>query len=145
MKTHKIRPIAIGIIRRDNDILLFESYDEVKKETFYRPLGGGIEFGEQASDTLIREIKEEIKADITNVAYRSTFENIFVCNGTPGHEIVLVYDAEFVDPKFYEQDVIQGFEDNGEPLKVVWKSLEFFQSGQTPLYPDGLLDSLLNF
>ena len=142
METHKIRPIAIGIFRRANDILVFESYDEVKKETFYRPLGGGIEFGEQACDTLVREIKEEIGADITNVVYRATFENIFVCNDTPGHEIVLIFDAEIVDPKFYGQDVIPGFEDNGEPLKVVWKSLDFFQSGQAPLYPDGLLNNL---
>jgi len=55
-----IRPIAICVIRRRDEILVFESRDTVKNETFYRPLGGGINFGEHSKDAVRREIFEEI-------------------------------------------------------------------------------------
>lgn len=43
-----IRPIALAIPRRGDDLLVFEYHDRSKGETFCRPLGGGIEFGETA-------------------------------------------------------------------------------------------------
>jgi hypothetical protein len=42
---NKIRPIAICVFRHKDRILVAEGYDPVKKQTFYRPLGGVIEFG----------------------------------------------------------------------------------------------------
>ena len=41
-----IRPIAICVLRRHDEILVIEGRDESRDLTFYRPLGGGIEFGE---------------------------------------------------------------------------------------------------
>jgi len=45
----QIRPIAICAFLRNNRILVAEGFDPVKDETFYRPLGGGIEFGNRKS------------------------------------------------------------------------------------------------
>lgn len=51
-----IRPIAIGIFRRDEEILVGHAHDVLRGEHYCRPPGGGIEFGERAAETLRREI-----------------------------------------------------------------------------------------
>ena len=53
-----IRPLAICLFSRGDQILVAEGFDPVKDETFYRPLGGAIEFGERAVQTLARELSE---------------------------------------------------------------------------------------
>ena len=62
-KFKEIRPIVLGIARRDNKILVSEGYDKIKKQTFYRCLGGGIEFLETSQIALKREYKEELGID----------------------------------------------------------------------------------
>lgn len=49
-------------------------------------------------------------------------ENLFTFDGEPGHEIVFVYEAEFVNESRYLQSEIQGFESNGAELKLKWVS-----------------------
>jgi ADP-ribose pyrophosphatase YjhB (NUDIX family) len=142
MGKHKIRPLAIGIFRRDDRILVCEGYDPVKDETFYRPLGGGIEFGERAAEAVARELREEIDAEMINPRYLGTLENLFTYNGKPGHEIVLVFAGEFADSALYEKDAWVGHEEGGEEFKVSWKPLADFAAGRAPLYPDGLLELL---
>jgi hypothetical protein len=73
----------------------------------------------------------------------SNLENIFTFDGTPGHEIVQVYDGRLVDSGLYEQAVISGHEPGIDlPMKVTWKSLDEFGPGKFILYPDGLLELL---
>ena len=43
-KFKEIRPVVLGLVRRNNKILVSEGHDKNKNETFYRCLGGGIEF-----------------------------------------------------------------------------------------------------
>ena len=75
--------------------------------------------------------------------YLGTLENIFVFNGTPGHEIVLVYDGVLKDAKLYDQAVIEGIETEAdESFKAVWKGLDEFGEGKSILYPTGLLELL---
>jgi hypothetical protein len=52
----RIRPLAICVFRYNNRILVAEGYDPIKKETFYRPLGSGIEFGEYSEQIIHREV-----------------------------------------------------------------------------------------
>ena len=141
MKTPRIRPLALCIFQKDQHILVFESEDPVKQETFYRPLGGGIDFGEHSTQTAVREMREELNAEICNLQYLGCLENIFVYNGTPGHEIIQVYRAEFVDPALYECTP-PASEIDDSPIKTVWKSLEDLKNGSAPLYPAGLLELL---
>lgn len=142
MTKNAIRPIAICVFRRDDDILVFEGHDPVKGETFYRPIGGGIEFGEFSRDTVIREVREEIGQDIARLRYLGTVENLFTFNAKPGHEIVMVYEGEFASPAMYAFEAIQGVDDNGDEIKLLWMPLQHFRDGLSPLYPDGLLDLL---
>jgi len=136
----RIRPISICVIRRNDRILVFQAHDSVKQQTYYRPLGGGIEFGEHSQQTIVREIREEIRAELQGVRFLGVLENVFTLEGRPGHEIVLVYEADLVDERLYTLDGMTGNEDDGTPFKVVWMSLATFYAGEAPLYPDGLLE-----
>lgn len=145
MTTEQIRPVAIGIFRRDDKILVFESRErDSKGRIFYRPLGGSIEFGEYGSQALTRELREEIGAEVENVRYLGLDENLFRApDGQRAHELVLIYEGDLVDKTLYEKDEMVGHEDDGTPFKALWVSLAFFQRGEAPLYPSGLLELLL--
>ncbi|MBU1750352.1 MAG: NUDIX hydrolase [Chloroflexi bacterium] len=141
MKPNQIRAIAICVFRDDDRLLLAEWQDPLTGETFYRPLGGGIEFGELSTECIVREIREEIGVEVTDLTYLATIENVFTYNNQPGHEIVLVYEACLADPTLYQVESVIG-DDNGSELVVVWKSIDHFRAGQSPLYPTGLLELL---
>lgn len=119
-----------------------DGYDPAKQETFYRPLGGSIEFGERGKDAIARELREEISAEVTNIKYLGTLENIFTFNEEPGHEIVLVYEADFADKAMYEKTLVTGYSGDGNLFSAVWKSLSEFDD-HAPLYPEGLMNLLL--
>ena len=138
-----IRPIAICLFHHNGRILVSEEYDPTKGEIFYRPLGGGIEFGEHSEDTIRRELMEEIGAEVKDLVYLGTLENTFVFDGKPGHEIVQVYDGALTESGLYEQAVISGHEaDVNLPMKVVWKPTHDFETGKSIVYPPGLLELL---
>jgi 8-oxo-dGTP pyrophosphatase MutT (NUDIX family) len=137
-----IRPIAICVIRHDEHILVFEGRDPAKPETHYRPLGGGIDFGETGRAAVAREMREEFAAELQNVRFLGTLENIFTFAGLPKHEIVLVYEADLVDAALYSSEARVGHEDDGTPFQVMWKRLSDFGPGGLILYPDGLLSLL---
>jgi ADP-ribose pyrophosphatase YjhB (NUDIX family) len=139
---NQIRPIALCVFLNKDRILVFEGHDPVKGETFYRPLGGGIEFGEKSEDAVRRELKEEINVDVGEIRYLGTLENIFIFNGNAYHEIVLIYDGTLIESGLYDQAMIAGKEANGDEIRAMWKSLDEFEPGNLILYPDGLLNLL---
>ena len=141
MLPEKIRPIAVCVFRDRDRILVAEGKDSRKNQVFYRPLGGTIEFGEHGEETVRRELKEEIGAEVVNVQYLGMLENIFVYEGRRGHEIVLVYTGRFVNQSLYELEVIEGNE-FGHKFNAVWKRFGDFNPDKSPIYPDGLLDLL---
>lgn len=100
-RSNSIRPIVLGLTKKDNKILVGQGYDKVKNKTFYRALGGGIEFTETSKDAIIREFKEEINADIIVHNLLGVSENIFTYKGNYGHEIVFTYSIE-IPEKFYK-------------------------------------------
>jgi ADP-ribose pyrophosphatase YjhB (NUDIX family) len=143
-----VRPIALAVIKRPQDdaILVFEGYDPDKDETFYRPLGGTIEFGEPSEQTVRRELYEEATLELCDVHYLATIENIFAYRGETGHEIVMVYSVRLAETATwaYDQDMFQIVEDSGQTFPARWIPLSHFGSGNPPLYPTGLLDLLVN-
>jgi 8-oxo-dGTP pyrophosphatase MutT (NUDIX family) len=148
LKNH-VRPIAIAIIKRRDPsgaeaILVIEGHNPHTGETFYRPLGGGIELGETGVQTVRRELYEEAGLELGDVCYLATLENIFTYGGEIGHEIVMVYSAQLAKSatQAYEQDEIQCVEDNGAPFLARWMPLSRFGDGGPALYPNGLLDSI---
>lgn len=137
-----VRTIALCVVMRAGKLLVGEMRDSVEGDYFYRPLGGTIEFGERGAATAAREMSEELGAEVCNVRWLGTIENLFVVHGRQGHEIVMVYGANFVDESMYRRSPIWGQEDDGSPIKAVWKAMDDFRSGSLRLVPDGLLSML---
>ena len=133
-----IRPVALAVFRDGPRILVEDKWD--RRDPFYRPPGGGVEFGERAIDAVRREMCEEFDAEITDVRLLVTLENIFDYHGRPGHEVVFVFDARFADRCFYAADRIVGTEGGGSRIEAVW--LDVSEPVDRPLYPNGLLELL---
>lgn len=143
-RKRRIRPLALCVFRRNDKIFVSRGYDSHKSQTFYRPIGGRIEFGERARDTVIREIREEINAEVTGLRYLAALENIFSYEGQPGHEIALIFTGEFSDPAMNRADQVVTGRDDGEVLyEASWMPLDVFRDqAAPPLYPEGLLELL---
>src|SRR6185369_16212877 len=145
-KKKRVRPLAICVFRHNDRILVAEGYDPVRDQHFYRPQGGGIEFGEPSYETVCRELMEEIQAEVDpdSLVYLGTVATIFTFNGVASHEIILIYDGTLKQSGLYDQAAIMGREANGEEIRAVWKRIDEFGNGKSILYPTGLLEMLVN-
>lgn len=141
MQASQIRALAICVFSHQGKILVNEAQDPVKGLSFCRPLGGGIEFGETGICAVAREIREEIGAEVSDVQYVGTLENIFTYLGKPGHEIVQVYDGRLTDSMLYDRHSIAGTESDGQPFVASWVALDSF-GPRLPLFPAGLVELL---
>ena len=141
-KEGKIRVLALGLIRdKNNRTFLSEGYDPVKKDKFYRALGGGVEFGETSLEALQREFQEELQAELTNIRYLACLENIFTFQGNPGHEIIQLYQCDFADPKFYQQETI-AFNEGEREKTALWMDIKTLTSGEVRLVPERFVEYL---
>ncbi|MGY2187628.1 hypothetical protein D3C87_1223290 [compost metagenome] len=141
MSEHRIRPLALCIFHHRGKILVNQFHDTEEQRTLYRPIGGGIEFGERSADAIVREVQEELGLSIHGVRLLGTLESLFTYAGKPGHEIVQIYDATFDDVLVYEKNEIEGQESNGAVFHAKWCDSTNF-SPASPLVPEGLLDLL---
>lgn len=141
MPDARIRTLSLVIVRRNDDLLVLVGYDPQTEERFHRPLGGGIEFGESGIDAVRRELLEELDAELTDVDFFGTLENIFTYDGTPGHEIVQLFEAKLANQSLYEREDIIGLEGSIE-IPVRWLPLQAVRDGREVLYPKGLIGLL---
>src|SRR6476646_4210584 len=94
----------MAVIRRPRDgALLVSEHVDSRDPPFHRPLGGHVEFGEYAIDTVHREFGEEIGEALTGVRLAGVLENIFQWGGATQHEIVFVFTAAFADEAAYDR------------------------------------------
>jgi len=142
MPAPNLRAIAICVFRHRDRILLLDIHDPATGERFYRPAGGGIEFGESSQDALRREMREELDAEIDALRLLGVLENIFTFDDRPGHEIVFVYDAQFVDQRLYQVERFTVHEATGETFDAVWVELSTTGPQTPPMYPEGLVELL---
>lgn len=117
----KIRPIAVIIIRRNDEILVCPKYDNKKDWHFFRLIGGGIEFGENSLVALKREVEEELNKELKNIKLLDVSENIFTYKGRKGHEICFIYQAEFKNKSDYKQSEFVILDKPQE--KAIWVKL----------------------
>lgn len=137
-----IRAKAVCVFRHKNKVLLSEGYDPVKNEHYLIPIGGGIDFGETSAQATRREVMEEIGAEARDLKLVGVLENLFTFNGKAGHEIVFVYEAEFLNESLYSKSEIQGVESNGAELKVKWFDQKLISSSVIKIYPHGIAEML---
>ena len=138
-KFKEIRPIVLGIVRKGNKILVSKGYDKVKKEVFYRSLGGGIEFLESSKDALKREFKEELNIDINVGEFLGIAENIFTYNGKNAHELILFYNVDIKDADYKETYHI--IDDNSES-DAMWVDIDKFKNKELKIYPEQMFEYL---
>ena len=124
---------AMAVVRRPRDgaLLVSESADPL----FQRPLGGHVEFGEYALDTVRREFGEEIDQELTDVRLLGVLENIFGWRGGTEHEVVFIFTAAFAAAAAYEIEE-QRILDNPD-RRVLWRPAD---AVSPPLYPAGLTE-----
>ncbi len=135
----KIRPLALAILKNSqNQFLFHQAVDNSKNETFYRPLGGGIEFHESGEVAIAREIEEELGQQVSVNGLVATFENIFVYEGKKGHEIVLLFDTKFIDPENYKKSELDIVESGKVINKAVWRTVDQIRLEGAKLYPLGI-------
>ena len=132
-KFKEIRPIVLGLAIKNNKLLVSEGYDRSKKQTFYRCLGGGIEFLEKSTDALKREFKEEIGTDIIIKNFLGISENIFTYQGKKAHELVLYYNICLSDADYKNEYIVN--DDHGQS-KATWIDINDFKNGNKILYPE---------
>ena len=132
-KFKEIRPIVLGLVIKDNKLLVSEGFDKVKNETFYRCLGGGIEFLEKSEEALKREFLEEINVDIIVKDFLGISENIFTYQGKKAHELILFYSIGISDDNYKEEYKV--IDDHGETI-AKWIDINEFKNKNKILYPE---------
>jgi ADP-ribose pyrophosphatase YjhB (NUDIX family) len=116
--------------------------DAVTRSAYCRPLGGAVEFGERSAEAVVREIREELGAEIRDVRLLGVLENLFALEGVPGHEIVFVYDARLVDDPLYERTAIPFHEAGWTSANARWLDLTQANADGARLVPVGLQEFL---
>ncbi|MRR31017.1 NUDIX domain-containing protein, partial [bacterium] len=114
--------------------------DKVKKDDYYRPVGGSVEFGEFAINAVQREVSEELNTEIEITGAPLILENLFTCDGEAGHEIDYFYPCKFVDERFYERKNFELIEADGSHWQAIWVKRSDCLDGTLRLVPDSLLD-----
>lgn len=120
---NQIKVKSLAWIENEGMLFVVKYFDTYKKEDFYRPIGGTVEFGESTLQTLQREVMEELNTQIAVTGDPLILENLFVCDGIPGHEIVYLYPSRFCDVSFYERKVYRLMEANGKLWDAMWISI----------------------
>jgi ADP-ribose pyrophosphatase YjhB (NUDIX family) len=125
---------AMAVVRRPRDgALLVSEHVDSSDPPFQRPLGGHVEFGEYALDTVRREFAEEIGQELTGVRLLGVLENIFGWRGGTEHEVVFIFTAALAAASAYEIEE-QLILDNPD-RRVLWRPPN---AVSPPLYPAGL-------
>jgi ADP-ribose pyrophosphatase YjhB (NUDIX family) len=138
------RPCAFVFLRSGERVLVSKMVDD-RHGTFYRPPGGGIEFGEHSRETVVRELREEfgLAIDRDDLTLLGVAENAFEFRGDAHHEICFIYEA------VVERAVLDSLDgtsvgdlapDDVEVARVVGRT-ELL--GLEPLYPEGVRDMLV--
>jgi ADP-ribose pyrophosphatase YjhB (NUDIX family) len=134
MTKKRVKALALGVVRYEGKILLGEGIDPSTKKLFYRPLGGSIEFQEQAKDAVVREFQEELGIMVIEPVLLGFLENIFIYNDQPGHELVMIFEVKLQDQALYQKAQFPRRDQEG---RAVWKDLTTLPHAL--LYPTGLL------
>ena len=136
------RPCAFVFLRSGDRVLVSEMLHRVDG-VFYRPPGGGIEFGETSEEAARRELREEFALDADDLRLLGVLENIFDEQGVPYHEICFIYEGWIAATDLDRLDgekVLDTPPDVDEVARVF--DLVRLVDVRTPLYPDGVRDMM---
>lgn len=120
VENYKLNVRAAGIIIHNNKLLVHKNINK----DHYALIGGRVKIGEDSKTTIQREIKEETGKDIEILKSIATIENFFEMKNSKYHEILFVYQVEFIneeDKKIeYSLENIEG----KKYQKYVWLDMD---------------------
>jgi 8-oxo-dGTP pyrophosphatase MutT (NUDIX family) len=125
--------LSLCLIAHEDALLVGEDSDPGNGEIYYRPLGRHVEPGESPQEAVVRELLEEIGADLCEVEYVTSFDNHFTMDGTSQFERVHVFRAALCVPDRFSGPEVPLL--GPGPRRVLWKSLRDFREGQAVLFP----------
>lgn len=136
VKGYKLNVRSAGVIIHNGKILLHRNVNS----GHYALIGGRVEIGESSTDTIKREIKEELGKDIKITGYISTIENFFEINGSKYHEIMFVHKIEFTNEEDQKIEYTMQNIEGKEYLQYEWIDLDIIDEYQ--LLPKAMKDVL---
>jgi len=132
-----------GILLRENKILL----QKPTNDTGFAIPGGHAELGKTNAQTLEREFKEEIGADITVGTLKWVAEIFFPWGDKPCHQICLYYDVKLknetqipLDGVFVGDERIEG---RDFKIEFHWTPIEALN--QIEVYPTNIADLMKRY
>lgn len=127
-----IREVALGVVRRGDEVLVTECGDG----EYFRPFGASVGFGEHSRDALRREIGNRLTTGVDVGDRLAVLERAFEYDGDQHHEIAFCYEASFVDEWPYELDAFE-LENGTGTKRAVWKPVSEFETDAS-VYPERL-------
>ena len=121
------------LIQHNGKLLVNKGYDNAKKQTFYRLVGGKVEFGEKMEDTIKREIKEELNSSVKSINFVTAKEEIFTYEGEIGHEVNFLYKVTLDNKELFEKEVIPN--PDSDEFPAVWIFITDVLKKKVILYP----------
>ncbi len=123
--------ISVGLLMREKKVLLgLRPFEDKKKGNVWEFPGGSVEWGEQAQDTMIRELKEEL-----NIQVKESEIAGGLCDHTKdiSRFIVLFYVRSW-----------EGSITNNYHQKLAWMSLESCIKKRVPNINPQLFDQIMS-
>jgi ADP-ribose pyrophosphatase YjhB (NUDIX family) len=142
VRDQTIRITARCLFRHEGQILTIGARDPGAPAPHYGVPGGGVQFGETTQQALRREMREELGAEIADLALLLVTEEIGEFRGQRYHSLVFIYEGRFVDPRFYERAVIPYVEGPEPRAKATWMPIAAFILGEKRLLPRKLVEVL---
>lgn len=131
-----MRKVALAIIRKNDKYLVEKFRDKVSAVYFYKLMGGGIEAGETPQKALLREIKEELKSDITILSEPLICEDEFTYLGIKREIKAYIMEARFNEERDYGFTQKFVYSPQGDFLSIaMWKTLSEIKEEGLELYP----------
>ena len=129
---YKLNVRAAGLIIHNNKVLVHKSINS----NHCALIGGRVKIGEDSESTVKREIYEELGKEVEIIKYISTVENFFEMNKIKYHEILFVYQVEFVEDEDKKIEYTLDNAEGKEYLHYEWIDLDKIE--QYPLLPEGI-------
>lgn len=129
IENYKLNVRVAGIIIHNNKILVHKSINS----DYYALIGGRVKIGEDSENALKREIQEELGKKVDIIKYISTIENFFDMKNSKYHEILFIYQAEFIEDEDKKIEYTLKNIEGKEHLHYEWIDLNKIE--QYPLLP----------
>lgn len=126
---------AFCLIEDGDRWLVQEFFHPETHERYVRFLGGAIEKSEYARDTAIREVREELGCELTNVEFLTVVEHIFPFRGDERHQVIFIFRGQITDPRILQATEIP-IEEFGHRSRAFWMQKADLKAGVLPLRPN---------